>query len=148
VESVARKSLFNEDGTISLQGPWFEPLFEHSYLFRAFILKVLRYKPGTLLSRSERNRRSDEAVLKICKVLEEQSRIAQKLDARLVVEMMFRRSEIIQKKRPSDTRPFGQRSLRARLLLVTRTAFKVLAQPSERACQVLTVSTRFEIRTR
>lgn len=93
---------FNEDGTVSPGGPWFEPLFEHSHLFRAFILKMLRYKPGILISRSERNRRSNEAVVEICKVLEEQSRIAQKLDALLVVEMMFRRSEIVQGKIPSD----------------------------------------------
>ena len=45
---------FNEDGTITLQGPWFEPLFARSHLLRAFILKVLRFKPGTLLSRPER----------------------------------------------------------------------------------------------
>jgi len=92
---------FNEDGTITLQGPWFEPLFERSHLVRAVVLEVLPYNK-ILMTRSEHNRRADEAVVEICRVFKEQSMIAEKVDADLIITVTAGRNEILRQAEPDD----------------------------------------------
>ena len=119
---------FEEDGTfIGVQGPWFEPIFEHSHLFRAFLLEVLRYDT-TLMSRSEVNRRADQAVREICRVFKEQRTFARKLDADLVVVIKAGRGDIIRQKEPSER----QLSLMACAKKHAATAFDLGAKLSER----------------
>ena len=37
-------SQFNEDGTIKIRAPWFEPIYANSHLFRAVLLTLFRYQ--------------------------------------------------------------------------------------------------------
>jgi hypothetical protein len=86
---------YNADGSISVQPPWFEPIYQHSHLARAFMTKVLGFNKGTLLSNAEREARIDRAVVEVCRVLAQESDIARSLDAHLAVVVMPDYSDVL-----------------------------------------------------
>ena len=77
-------SRFNEDGTVKIQHPWFEPIYANSHLFRAVLSTLFQYKEN-LLSRSASNRRRHEAIKTICDVLDIERSLAEQNAADLVV---------------------------------------------------------------
>jgi lysophospholipase L1-like esterase len=77
---------FNEDGTIKIRAPWFEPIYANSYLFRAVLLTLFRYQTD-LMSGSGLRRRTEKAIKTICDVLEIERSLAQQNAADLVVVM-------------------------------------------------------------
>jgi lysophospholipase L1-like esterase len=77
-------SRFNEDGTVKLRSPWFEPIYVHSHLFRALLSTLLHYD-ANLMSRPELHRKQEEATKTICDVLRVERSLAQQSGADLVV---------------------------------------------------------------
>jgi hypothetical protein len=78
-------SRFNEDGTVKIQPPWFEPIYINSHLFRAE-LSTLRYG-DELMSHSELKHRRGEAAKTICDVFAIERSLGQQNAAELVVVM-------------------------------------------------------------
>jgi len=87
---------YNADGSISVQPPWFEPIYQHSHLARAIMKKVLGLNAGTLLSKAEREPKIDQAVIEVCRVLQEESDIARSLDAHLAVVVMPDTADVLE----------------------------------------------------
>jgi hypothetical protein len=92
-------SRFNEDGTIKTRGPWFEPIYAHSHLFRAVLSTLFGYR-ANLMSRSESNRRREEAIKTICDVLGIEGSLAQQNAADLVVVLQPMESDLRRDKEP------------------------------------------------
>ena len=97
-------SRFNEDGTVKIQHPWFEPIYANCYLFRAVLSSLFHYREN-LMSCSESNRRRKEAVKTICDVLGIEHSLAQQTGADLVVVLQPLAWELKRAKEPEWWHP-------------------------------------------
>lgn len=75
---------FHRDGSLKIQSPWFEPIYEHSHLFRALLSTLISYDIK-LMSRSELERKQDDAIKTICDALSVEASLVQQSGADLVV---------------------------------------------------------------
>jgi hypothetical protein len=95
---------FNEDGTVKLNGPWSEPIYAYSYLFRAVLLTFFHHR-GDLMTHSESHCRKKAAIKTICDVLGVEHSLAQQSGGHLVVVMQPLAQELRRGKEPEWWHP-------------------------------------------
>ncbi len=95
---------FNEDGTLKIRSPWFEPIYIHSHLFRALLSTLFHYN-ANLIIRSELHRKQEEAIKTICDVLGVERSLAQRSGADLVVVLQPLGWELRREKEPEWWHP-------------------------------------------